>query len=453
MRGELVAIDLETTGLDSARDSIIEVGAVRMIDGKIVEEYTQLVDPGFPIPALVTSITNIRSDDVLGQPAFETLIPKLRAFIGSAPLIGHNIGFDVAFLNRYGLAGGNIRVDTYDLASVLMPRAPRYNLNSLAAQIGIELENAHRALDDARASMLLYWDLWQALALPTGVLHEIVNAAEGLDWDSVIVFQNALHEQESSGRAQSALFDLTEILEPYEGENKPLRPNETRLRMKGATVAGLIDDDGALAQAIPNYEKRTQQIDMAHAVIDALNDGHHVMIEAGTGTGKSIAYLVPSIVWSTMNNERVVISTNTINLQEQLMSKDIPDPQAALGIPFRAAVLKGRSNYLCPRRLTATRRRRPTSLDELRTLAKIMVWLLESSTGDKGEISLRGPVEHTTWQRLSAEDEGCTINRCAAVMAGTCPFYKARKEAEAAHLLVVNPSAALRCQHRQPRAA
>ncbi len=439
MRGELVAIDLETTGLDAARDSIIEVGAVRMIDGKIVEEYTQLVDPGFPIPALVTSITGIRSEDILGQPTFQSIVPALRSFIGSAPIIGHNIGFDAAFLMRFGLVSSNLRVDTYDLASVLMPRAPRYNLNSLAVQIGIELENAHRALDDARASLLLYWDLWQkALALPTPMLHEIVGAAEGLDWDSVIVFENALHEQEATGRAQNKPFDLSEIFEPYEGENKPLRPNETRNRMKGSLVAGLIDDEGALAQAIPNYEKRTQQIEMAHAVIDALNDGHHVMIEAGTGTGKSIAYLVPSIIWSTMNNERVVISTNTINLQEQLMNKDIPALQDALDIPFRAAVLKGRSNYLCPRRLTATRRRRPTSLDELRTLAKILVWLLESGTGDKGEISLRGPVEHNTWQRLSAEDEGCTINRCAAVMAGTCPFYKARKEAEAAHLLIVN---------------
>lgn len=439
MRGELVAIDLETTGLDAARDSIIEVGAARMIDGKIVEEFTQLVDPGFPIPALVTNITGIRSEDVLGQPLFEAIAPALRTFVGSAPLIGHNIGFDVAFLQRYGLVTSNIRVDTYDLASVLMPRAPRYNLNSLAAQIGIELENAHRALDDARASALLYWELWQkSLALSSAVLHEIINAAQGLEWDSVIVFENALREQEATGRAKSTVLDLSEIFEPYDGETKPLRPNETRSRMNTDAVIGLIDDGGSLAQAIPNYEKRQQQIDMAHAVIDALNDGHHVMIEAGTGTGKSIAYLVPSIVWSTMNNERVVVSTNTINLQEQLMTKDIPALQEALDIPFRAAVLKGRSNYLCPRRLTATRRRRPTSIDELRTLAKILVWLVESGTGDKGEISLRGPVEHITWQRLSAEDEGCTINRCAAIMEGTCPFYKARKQAEAAHLLVIN---------------
>ena len=103
-------------------------------------------------------------------------------------------------------------------------------------------------------------------------------------------------------------------------------------------------------------------------------------------------------------------------------------------------MLKGRGNYLCPRRLAAIRRRRPTSVDELRTVAKILVWMLESPSGDRGEISLRGAVENITWQRLSAEDEGCLLDRCRSVMGGTCPFYKARKTAESSHLVIVNHS-------------
>lgn len=439
MRGELVAIDLETTGLDAARDSIIEVGAVRLRDGKVVEEYSQLVDPGFPIPPMVTHLTGIHSEDVLGQPTITAILPALRSFVGSATVIGHNIGFDAAFLARHGLLTGHMMVDTYDLASVLLPRAPRYNLNSLAAQVGIDLENAHRALDDARAAALLYWQLWnKALKLASEVLFEIVSAAQGLDWDSIVFFEAALHEQKASRLEPNTALDLSDVFSPPDTSAKPLHPNETQIRLNPDMVIGLIDEGGALAQTIPNYEKRPQQIEMARAVIEAFNRGEHVMIEAGTGTGKSIAYLVPSIMWATLNNERVVISTNTINLQDQLITKDIPVLQNALGIPFRATVLKGRSNYLCPRRLMTIRRRRPTSLDELRTLAKILVWLLEGGTGDKGEISMRGPAEHVTWQRLSAEDEGCTLNRCAAVMNGTCPFYKARKDAEAAHLLVIN---------------
>src|SRR5690606_38494836 len=123
---------------------------------------------------------------------------------------------------------------------------------------------------------------------------------------------------------------------------------------------------------------------------------------------------------------------------DQLIDKDLPILSEALGVECRAAVVKGRGNYLCPRRLATLRRRRPTSVGELRVLAKILVWLLESDSGDKGEISLHGFEENVVWSRLSAEDEGCTLDRCGDQMHGACPFYKARRDAEAAHILIVN---------------
>ncbi len=441
MRGELVVIDLETTGLDINHDFIIEVGAVRLKDGQIVDEFTRLVDPGFPIPQNVTHITGIRTEDVAGKPAIEAILPAIKAFAGSAPLVGHNVNFDAGFMARYGILENNMRIDTYDLASVLIPRAPRYNLNSLTTQAGIEIGHAHRALDDARATALLYVALWEkALALPYGTLYEITLASRGLNWEAAPVFEAALKEREAENTHESleSLLESAAKFEPMTREEKPLRANDQLETMNSDAVSDLIDEDGPLAQSIPGYEKRDQQIAMTKSVIEAFNSGQHVMIEAGTGTGKSIAYLVPSIIWSTLNNERVVVSTNTINLQEQLLDKDLPILERALNIPFKASVLKGRSNYLCPRRLAAIRRRRPTSIDELRTLAKILVWMLESTTGDRGEISLRGPVENITWQRLSAEDEGCMLERCRSVMSGACPFYKARKKAESSNILVVN---------------
>lgn len=158
----------------------------------------------------------------------------------------------------------------------------------------------------------------------------------------------------------------------------------------------------------------------------------HQMIEAGTGTGKTLAYLVPSALWATSHQERVVISTNTINLQDQLMKKDIPVLSQALGLDFKAAVLKGRGQYLCLRRLGMARRRRPTSVEEARLLSKVLVWLLECQTGDKSDISIRGPVDNGLWSRLSAEDDNCTMEACRLGMAGACPLYKARKAAESA---------------------
>jgi len=439
MRGELVAIDLETTGLDPLNDAIIEIGAVRMVDGEIVDELSQLIDPGFPIPPYITHLTGITTDDVSGQPPIERVLPGFKHFVGDAPVIGHYIKFDAEFLARHGALRSHLLIDTYDLAAVLLPRAPRYNLTSLTTESGIDLEHAHRALDDAKAAALLYWDLWlRALQLPYETLQEIVTAAQGLNWQAEPVFRAALAEVRPPLQAKPQDLSGRALFGPPPKDDKPLRPNDHLNQLSTDEVTAIIDEGGALSQAIPNFDRRPQQIEMARAVTDAFNRGQHILIEAGTGTGKSIAYLVPAILWAVTNNQRVVISTNTINLQEQLINKDLPILQQALNTPFRAAVLKGRSNYLCPRRLAAIRRRKPTSVDELRTLAKILVWLLESQTGDRGEISLRGPIENITWQRLSAEDEGCLLDRCRSIMGGVCPFYKARKAAESAHLLVVN---------------
>jgi len=440
MRGELVALDLETTGFDANDDAIIEVGLVRLVDGEIVEEGGKLVNPDCPIPEAVSRLTSIRQEMVLDQPLIQAVLPWIRAFVGNAPVIGHNVAFDLGFLNQQGILQNNLRIDTYDLASILMPRASRYTLSSLASDTQVNLENAHRALDDARATALLYWMLWQkAVALPAMTLREIIRAAQGLEWDARYVFEAALAEQKAAPQAQpTADRDLIALFGESARDEKPLRANERVEKVDADRVAGLIDIDGDVARRIPNYEYRAQQLEMARAVTQAFDDQQHVMIEAGTGTGKSIAYLLPSILWATTNQEQVVVSTNTINLQDQLIHKDIPALADALDIAFKASVLKGRGNYLCPRRLIGTRRRLPTHVDELRTLAKILVWLLESSSGDKGEITLRGPVENNTWQRMSAEDESCTLDRCRTVMAGKCPFYKARKAADSAHILVVN---------------
>ncbi len=203
-------------------------------------------------------------------------------------------------------------------------------------------------------------------------------------------------------------------------------------------VAAILDPGGAFANYFDDYEYRSQQVDMMRSVAKALNQSLHLMVEAGTGIGKSFAYLIPAAYWALRNSTRVVISTNTINLQDQLINKDIPDLCAALNLPIRAAVLKGRANYLCPRRLAAFRRRGPDNVHEMRVLAKVLVWLLESQTGDRTEINLNGVYERTVWSRLSADDEGCRIEVCLKRMGGRCPFYRAKMAAENAHLLIVN---------------
>jgi DNA polymerase-3 subunit epsilon/ATP-dependent DNA helicase DinG len=199
-----------------------------------------------------------------------------------------------------------------------------------------------------------------------------------------------------------------------------------------------LEYGGPFSQYFEAYEQRPQQVDMLKAVANALSNGNHLIVEAGTGVGKSFAYLVPAAMFAVQNNTRVVISTNTINLQDQLIKKDIPDLQAALHLDVRAAVMKGRSNYLCPRKFEFMRSHGPANANEMRVLAKIMVWGLDNQSGDRNELNLTGPIEREVWMRLSAEDDTCKTETCLGRMGGTCAFHRAKQAAQAAHLLVVN---------------
>lgn len=438
MRDELVAIDLETTGLDAAQDAIIEVGAVRIRNGEIVDEFSTMVNPDSSIPEHVTHITGIQQQDVQNAPYIEAVLPQISAFVKDAPVIAHNISLDMGFLrDRHKILRHNLTIDTYDLVSVLMPSAPRYNLNSLTQQLGIKLENAHRALGDARATALLYWSLWEkALRLPFPLLQEINDIAQGFNWDSGAVFAAALREStpELNGEVDEPQVHI--VSPAPDSQSVILSSKPERQSLDEQAIVKILGKGGILQQS--GLEYRPQQVEVAQAVAEAFSNAYHLMIEAGVGTGRTLGYLVPAILWSIQNQERVVISTYTPARQEQLMTKDIPALREHLGTAFTASVMKGRSHYLCPRRLATVRRRRPTSIEEVLTLAKILVWRLEDDSGDKSNINLRGPAEDNVWERLSAQDERCSREQCKTAQQGMCPFYRAWQAAERANLIVVN---------------
>lgn len=445
MRDIIVAVDLETTGLNPTTDRIIEIGAIKFRDDEVVDEWHTLVNPGCSIPHYVTQLTGIRDHDVHRAPHLTSVLPQVRRFIGDAPLLGHNIGFDIAFLRNAGLRIDGTAVDTYSVASVMLPGAPRYSLYALSAMFGITTEGAHRALNDVYSTFKLYRALWQQiLALPLDTLAEIVRHGKQMPWDGQLAFEAALRERTQeiftapSDSQTTVDEEPTNLFGTTDRSSASLRPRRSIEPLDAKKICSAIEPGGILASSFESYEYRPQQSAMMQAICEAFNEGLHTMVEAPTGVGKSMAYLIPAIQFAVQNDDRVVISTNTITLQEQLINKDIPLLQSCLGIPFRAAVLKGRSNYLCPRRLASLRRRGPTSADEMQMLARILVWLTQSRSGDRGELTLRGPAEASVWHRLSAEDEGCTSDRCATQMGGVCPFYRARRAAEGAHVVIVN---------------
>ena len=438
----IVALDLETTGLDSTRDAIIEIGAVKFNGRRVEDEWQTLINPLRAIPRQITQLTGINNEMVRYAPSFQEVVQDLEAFVGDCPILGHNVSFDLGFLRNRGVLLHNDKVDTYALAVVLLPGAGRYNLGALGQALGIPLLATHRALDDARVTRAVYVQMRERiLALPLELLTEIARLGDHLDWGADWIFRQVLRararEPISSRRAHDGPHGLL-----FDGHRPPppapLVPDAEPISLDPDEVAAILEHGGAFSHHFPQFEYRPQQVDMLRKVTWALSEGRHMMVEAGTGVGKSVAYLIPAALWAIQNNTRVVVSTNTINLQDQLSKKDIPDITSALEIPLRFTVVKGRSNYLCPRRLETLRRQGPENAEEIRVLAKVMVWLEETQTGDRQELNLNTSGERAVWERISAADEACTNETCLRRMGGICPLYQVRQEAQSAHLLIVN---------------
>lgn len=433
-----IALDIETTGLDVQKDRMTEIAAVKFRGERILDEFHSLVNPNIPIPFQIQELTGITNAAVADAPQFRHIRGTLQRFVGDIPIVGHNIQFDLSFLRKQALFETNPSVDTFEMASILLPHAERYSLKALAHLLGIEDPPTHRALDDTRATHKLFLALLdEARRLDSSVLKLVSDMANQSKWSLAPVFSDL--SRETRGTAGGALAQQLTAHRDDFFEDEAIAPlPEPRIpphKINADELAGLLEPNGKIQQAMPKFEHRTQQVAMLRAIVDAFNAPYHLMVEAGTGTGKSMAYLIPAIQWALENNHRVVISTNTINLQDQILNKDLPALKKALGLNFRTAALKGRGNYVCERRVELYRKKENLTPIEMRMLAKILVWMPNTLTGDRQELFMPDYAEQALWPQVNANADICPPDMCAR---HNCFFARARQAAEAAHVLVVN---------------
>jgi DNA polymerase-3 subunit epsilon/ATP-dependent DNA helicase DinG len=431
-----VALDLETTGLDPETDQITEIGAVRFRGSRVLETFQTLINPGRAIPYQVQQLTGITNDMVADAPSFASVSAKLKRFVSDHAIIGHNVNFDLGFLRRRELFHQNVGIDTFEIASILLPYADRYSLKALANLLNIEEPPTHRALDDAQVTHLLFEALLdQARRLNSDIVQQVADMASRSQWSLAPVFKDLARERSGAmgsllGQQLAAKTNL--LQDEYIPPLKPVKPPKA---LSVEALAALIEPNGAIDEAFAHFEHRPQQVEMLKNVCYAFSEPYHLLVEAGTGTGKSMAYLLPAIQWAIQNEMRVVISTNTINLQDQVLTKDIPDLKKILNLEFRAVALKGRGNYVCPWRVEQVRQRGDLGPAELRLLAKVAIWLPNTVTGDRQELFMPGQQEQAMWGQLNANAEICPPDRCARQ---GCFFARARHAAETAHIIVVN---------------
>lgn len=394
------------------------------------ERFSTFVDPGRDIGSMITRLTGIRDADLIGALPVEEAVARFAAFAGDAVFVGHNVGFDLAFLEQHGFAPGAQRLDTADLASTLLPTAPSYALQRLAADGGIVPAAAHRALDDALTCAAVLATLaTRARALPAALLEEARSYAVVLGPAAERFFADALGESVKHAWGSSTFPSSAGDLRVRPGRASPA-PGEPQ----STDAASALAIDGPLARSIEGFEDRPEQRQLAIEIERTMATGGVLVAEAGTGVGKSIAYGLPALSRA-LAGERVIVSTHTLPLQDQLVRKDFPDLQAALGTSVRVTVLKGRSNYLCPRRWQLFRTQVATR-EEARLALKTLIWRMATTSGDRAELNLLGG-ESALWSRVSADDETCTSRRCATTRGG-CYLERARSAAAAAGIVVVN---------------
>lgn len=443
-----VAVDVEATGMQAGRDEILEIGVVTFNADGIGETYTTLVRPSRPVPLDIVRLTGIDDAALADAPPFSAVLPRIGELIADRPIVGHSVQFDVAMLRAAGLAADNGQVDTHQLASVILPDLPSYGLAATANALGIPIDPNHRALQDAIVSAEVLRALLARLQTYDAVtLQQVAQYADLAGWPTAGVFRDAadlarntptIMDQQRRGPHELA------FLTPRE-RPEPLEPRDSHHVVSEADIHAAFGPEGYVGQAVERFEYRPQQETMARRVAESFNQGGTLLAEAGTGTGKSMAYLLPATLHAREQGETVVISTNTLALQDQLFRKDIPRLRAAIANqdegtgaePLHAVTVKGRSNYLCLRRWFAAAQQPVTDAAEAGLRAKITLWLGETTTGDRAELRL-SPTEEQRWRQYSAEDSGCQPGRCVFQQRNQCFLFRARREAEAAHLVVVN---------------
>nr|WP_317440346.1 helicase C-terminal domain-containing protein [uncultured Collinsella sp.] len=445
---DVVVLDTETTGLSHRENELIEIAAARLRGREIVDRFDTFVKPSGLIPAEITELTSITNADVAHAPSAEGAVAALAEFVGGAPVIAHNAAFDRGFIEA--VSGGSevsdIWIDSLALSRIALPRLSSHKLASMAELFGCA-SVSHRANADVEALC----GVWRILLcglddLPLGLMRRLADMHPDVPWsyrpifsflagshpEAVFSLVSARHDILAADSSSAAGFGARIDADELPGLNMPSREE----------VEACFEPDGLVNRMYPGYEPRVEQMQMAAEVRDALATSSHRVIEAGTGVGKSIAYLVPFAQAAKRNNITVGIATKSNNLADQLMYHELPRLAREIEGGLTYCALKGYDHYPCLRKLERLARasevhttRDPA--DTLTAIAVIYAYACQSPAGDLDGLGIR-------WRSVRKADLTTSSRECARRL---CPFYPdkcmvhgSRRRAARADVVVTNHS-------------
>ncbi len=457
LEDDVVVLDTETTGLSFKDCTLIEISAARLRGREIVDRFETFVHPGRPIPPEITKLTSITDLDVMDAPNAKEAVAALVDFVGGSPVLAHNATFDRTFIEA--VPGGHdvsdIWVDTLALSRIALPRLSSHRLQSMAQAFGCA-SVTHRACDDVDALCGMWRIILCALAdMPAGLMGFLADMHPEVDWAFRPVF------------SQLALGDTGEYFHLKQARDELLRAEATKPKddaaLEGkrlfsidpAQVEAEFGETGAVSRMYERAERRPEQVAMAAEIAEALNTSTHRSIEAGTGVGKSIAYLLPEVLFAQRNNLTVGVATKTNALTDQLVSHELPALARALpgGLTFHA--LKGYDHYPCFMRMDKAARgelpleeakvdgrsENAIAADMLTALAVCYAYACQSPDGDLDALGIRW--RYVPRRMLTITSGDCPKSRCP-YYPKECLLHGARRRAAASDVVVTNHSLLLR---------
>lgn len=435
-------LHLVTTGPDPRHHRVLEIGAVRIVQGKPEAEFGRLVNPGRPIPAEVARRTGIAEKDVAAAPELRYLLPDFFAFLGRDPVVARDAERSARrFLEAaFGTRLPNRFLDLAELAFLADP---------VARAKPVPAPPTARALDGARALAAETASLLDRVAAFDPALRaEVARLTRGTRFAWAPLYASAPPD---AGPLRIPFPEVDLRARP------PAAPPPPPVAIDPDAVAAVFADGGALARVKPGFEHRGPQIEMAREVARALNDRKVLLVEAGTGVGKSLAYLVPLLLWARENHRPVLVSTHTKVLQGQL-DRDLELVRTLLDWDFRAVVVKGRSNYLCLHRWLDTHHAALEDADQTKLgdddpradlregLAFLLHWAPATPTGDvRDEVPLwlQERLPAGFFGKVTIDAEHCLGRRCPQW--SRCTVTHVREKARQADLVIVNHALLLEC--------
>ncbi|MDN3450902.1 ATP-dependent DNA helicase DinG [Planococcus sp. APC 3906] len=377
-----VVVDIETTGHSPAKgDRIIQIAMVTIENDIIIDTYTEFIHPQKKIPVFIQDLTGISDADVKDALPFEAHAAKIFSMLEDAVFVAHNTNFDLPFLQaefqRSGLPKWHgLTMDTVEMVRLMYPTAFSFKLQDIASVLDIPLENAHRADDDAVATAHLFLKAKRDLSLlPYETLALLHKRSFQLKSDLSRLFFELTQKKRSEQQVQCEYF-----------QGIPLK-HRRGMQEEELYYQPAHDWEKSLEKAFPKFERRQSQFDMMDSIESALTNKEERVIEASTGMGKTIGYLLPAVNYAIETGEQVLVSTYTTHLQDQLVQKDGEIVSSLVGAPIRISLIKGLGHYIDLPRFAELVHGQDESYDESFTIMQVLIWLNLTDTGDLNELN------------------------------------------------------------------